>query len=537
MIDISKTGKNLSIVLQGGVFEKNSTEVTNIASEYRKLFPESEILLSISSSDFLNFPGSSENELIPYKQNLSNQKFINVCNILNSLVDKFIFCDNALPLPPVNVKHPNCNANYQIEAAKRGLAEATREFVLRVRNDFLFQDDSFINQYIEMSGNVRGRFSVFQERIMICSLFTINPYAVERLPFHYSDWFHFGKLADVRLLWDVPHISLNYMTYYMNNPYLPGSTELERHFLAKTGVEQYISFGFFSKHFPELKLACHNDVRSRRESIDILLDNFCILDHKKSPVYFPKYMNDFQYRPNQKICISHKSWDILSKNRNVDPEEILSYHKESIYKHDITKFPFVLNASDLKTKIGKKLGKDIVIPHTDTGGVAVFGPHFNIVGGSYRACIYISSLVCEGALMKVRATLDHGKEVLNEREFAFENYNNDFLETEKSLKIDFCFDCPHTLGQDFEIVIEVNRVEDMSISHIEIFDLKKNPDIKEMPLAFQYYMNISSKIMKKSLVEKRSRDPYAFFRDSKSILAKYPKKIFMEKYKEINTEE
>lgn len=278
MIDISRTGKNLSIVLQGGVFEKNSTEVTNIASEYRKLFPESEILLSISSSDFLNFPGSSENELIPYKQNLSNQKFINVCNILNSLVDKFIFCDNALPLPPVNVKHPNCNANYQIEAAKRGLAEATREFVLRVRNDFLFQDDSFINQYIEMSGNVRGRFSVFQERIMICSLFTINPYAVERLPFHYSDWFHFGKLADVRLLWDVPHISLNYMTYYMNNPYLPGSTELERHFLAKTGVEQYISFGFFSKHFPELKLACHNDIRSRRESIDILLDNFCILE-------------------------------------------------------------------------------------------------------------------------------------------------------------------------------------------------------------------------------------------------------------------
>lgn len=537
MIEISKTGENISIVLQGGIFEKNSTDVTNITTEYRKLFPDSEILLSISSSDFLDFPNSTENKLVPYKQNLKNQKFINVCNILNSLVDRFVYCDNALPLPPININHPDCNANYQIEAAKRGLKEATREFVLRVRNDFLFKDDSFIDQYLEMNGNARGRFSAFQERIMICSLFTINPYAVERLSFHYSDWFHFGKLADVRLLWDIPQLSLNYMTYYLNNPYLPGSTEIERHFLAKTGVEQYIAFGFFSKKFPDIQLSCHNDITSRRESIEILVDNFCILDHRKSPVYFAKYMKDFLYRPNEKICISHKNWEILAKNRNIDPEQVLSYPKEAIYKHDISSFPFVLNASDMKTKIGKSLGRDIVVPKTDTGGVVVFGPHFNLKRGTYRAFIYISSLVCKDTEMKIRATLNHGGEVLGERDLVFKDYHNDFLTKEGFLKIELHFSCLHDVGQDFEIVVEVNRVEDMSVSRIEIFDMRKNPELKEMPLLFQYYMEISSKIMKKTLVEKRQRDPYAFFRDSKSLLARYPRKLYMEKYKKINMEQ
>lgn len=559
MVDISMTGKNLSIVLQGGIFKKNSIDVANITSEYRNLFPDAEIVLSVSSSDFLD---PSKDELTTYKNTAKNQDFIRACNILNSAVDTVVFCGDALPLPPVNIKHPRCNANYQIEAAKCGLQKATREFVLRVRNDFLFKDNSFLIQYKEMSSNPRGMFSVFQERIMICSLFTLNPYAVERLPFHYSDWFHLGKLSDVRLLWNIPHINLNYMTYYMNNPYLPGSNELERHFLAKTAVEQYISFGFFSKKFPNIKLSCHNDIRSRRESIDILLDNFCILDDKKTSVYFPKYMKDFSFRPNEKICISHKSWDLLSRNRQIDPETILTYNKESIYGHTISSFPFRLNMSDMHTKIGMQLGKEIVVPKTDSGGVVVFGPHFEIVEGRYRARAYISSLVSKETTIKMSATLEHGKEVLHEAQFSFNDYHNNFSKTENFLTLDLDFTCPHKVGCDFEIVLDVDNVEDMAISHIEIFEAKRSlrtilasgrnknaaasrgeifeakeyPRMEEMPLLFRCYMNISAKIMKKSLVEKRNRNPYAFFHDSKSILARYPKKIYLSKYKAINKE-
>lgn len=470
MVDVNITGENLSIVLQGGIFKKNVSEVASIASEYRSLFPNSEIILSVSSTDFLDF---SKSTLSSCNVSAKNQEFISACNILNLVIDHLVFCGDALSLPPVNIKHPRCNANYQIEAAKCGLQKVTREFVLRVRNDFLFKDNSFLVQYKNMSDNPRGKFSIFKERVMICSLFTLNPYAIERLPFHYSDWFHLGKLSDVKLLWDIPHISLNYMTYYMNNSYLPGSNELERHFLAKTAVEQYIAYGFFSKKFPDIRLLCHNDIHSRRESIDILLDNFCILDDKKTQIYFPKYMKDFSFRPNAKICISHENWDLLSKNRHIDPEEILSCNKETIFKESISSFPFILNASDMYTKIGKLLGKDLVVPQTDNGGVVMFGPHFEIGEGQYRARTYISSLVCEKTIIKIRATLGHGREVLGEKEFLFENYNNDFSKTENFLKLDLDFVCLHSVGSDFEIVLEVDRVEDMAVSHVEILEEKK----------------------------------------------------------------
>lgn len=532
MTFIDNTGKNLSIVIQGGFFEKNAVEVAHITFEYRKIFPNSEIILSISSSDFLD---PSKKKLFPYSKIIKNRAILSACNILNTLVDKFVFCGDILPLPPVNIKHPNCNANYQIEAAKQGLKNATKEFVLRVRNDFLFKDNSFLEQYVEMCRNTRGSFSVFEERIMICSLFTLNPYALERLPFHYSDWFHFGKLSDVRLLWEeLPHISLNYMTHYVNNSYLPGSNELERHFLAKTAIEQYISFSFFSKKFSELQLSCHNDIYSRRESIDILLDNFCIFDDKKSPIYFPKYMKDFLFRPNEKICISHTNWNFLVKNRNTDPEKLLTYNKGQIYKNNICYFPFILNASDMKTKIGKYLGKDIVITKTDCGGVALFGPHYDLTGGMYCARIHMSSFVSKETLMKIRATLEHGEILLNEEEFLFKDYCNNFLKHKNFLEIDFHFICPDKVGKDFEIVLEIDRVEDMAISYVEIFNTENRPKIEEMPLAFRYYMGISSRFMKKSLLEKRDKNPYAFFKDSKSIFAKYPKKIYLDKWEKMN---
>lgn len=68
---ISDIGENLSIILQGGVFEKNAVEVTHIASEYRKIFPKSEIIFSISSSDFLA---------------ISNEKLVLCSSIKNNIL-------------------------------------------------------------------------------------------------------------------------------------------------------------------------------------------------------------------------------------------------------------------------------------------------------------------------------------------------------------------------------------------------------------------------------------------------------------------
>ncbi|KON63017.1 hypothetical protein KOEU_34990 [Komagataeibacter europaeus] len=44
---------------------------------------------------------------------------------------------------------------------------------------------------------LRRAFRSLKRRILISEFFTLDPYMFEILPFHYSDWFHFGLTEDV----------------------------------------------------------------------------------------------------------------------------------------------------------------------------------------------------------------------------------------------------------------------------------------------------------------------------------------------------
>jgi len=234
--------ESISIVIHGGCFEKNASELENILINYRKEFKESEIIFSISSSDFIDFNSSNERFISSYKKNMTS-----FCYVVNKFADKIAYTYMAQSLPPVYRDGANAHPNHMIESARNGLALASREFVLRTRNDLLFKDRSFIDKYIDLSNNYykKGKYTVFSAPVMIASIYTLNPFTVVRLPFHYSDWFNFGKLADIRPIWDVPFITLDFATYYYNHYYKVGSSEKERNFFFRTAVEQYIYFNFF----------------------------------------------------------------------------------------------------------------------------------------------------------------------------------------------------------------------------------------------------------------------------------------------------
>lgn len=94
--------KLISIVLHGGFFENNSSDVLNILINYREIFKKSEIIFSISSSDFIDFSKSTEFEVIAYKKNMEN-----ACRIVNEYADKIAYSYIAQPLPPVFRDGPN----------------------------------------------------------------------------------------------------------------------------------------------------------------------------------------------------------------------------------------------------------------------------------------------------------------------------------------------------------------------------------------------------------------------------------------------
>lgn len=459
--------KLISIVIHGGFFENNSSDVLNILINYREIFKKSEIIFSISSSDFIDFSKSTESEVIAYKKNMEN-----ACRIVNEYADKIAYSYIAQPLPPVFRDGPNSHPNHLIESAKNGLALATRQFVLRVRNDLLFKNRDFIEKYIELKEKYykEGKYTIFSSPIMISSLYTLNPYAEARLPFHFSDWFHFGKLSDIRPIWDIPLITLDFMTYYTTNYYRPGSLEKERNFFSRLAIEQYIYFTFFSYHFKDIKLDHHNDDRSIYESIQILLDNFIVTDICKLNIFYPKYRNGFNSYTDNNTRIMQESWEYLSSHRNIRPSNFLYFDQENLRHYRPKIFPLKIEVDQLFTKTGFHFGKSIVVPPEMPSGVACFGPYITLDQGIYKATVAISSLypMNHNCKIKVSATGNEGNIVLNSEDFYF-NKINKYNDQYTYLKI--CFRNPHKKLEKFEIVVSHEGNIDLAIDYIEISKL------------------------------------------------------------------
>lgn len=456
--------KLISIVIHGGFFENNSSDVLNILINYREIFKKSEIIFSISSSDFIDFSKSTESEVIAYKKNMEN-----ACRIVNEYADKIAYSYIAQPLPPVFRDGPNSHPNHLIESAKNGLALATRQFVLRVRNDLLFKNRDFIEKYIELKEKYykEGKYTIFSSPIMISSLYTLNPYAEARLPFHFSDWFHFGKLSDIRPIWDIPLITLDFITYYTTNHYRPGSLEKERNFFSRLAIEQYIYFTFFSYHFKEIKLDYHNDDRSTYESLQILLDNFIVVDVYNLNVFYPKYGNGFNPYTNNNTKIMQESWEYLVSHREINPSKLLHVARKNTRDYTPVIFPFRIEVDHLYTKTGFSFGKSLFVSPDAPPGVACFGPHMLLNKGHYTARVAVSSLypVNNNCKIKVAATGHEGSIVLGFKNFHFNKVNG---YTDQYTYLEISFNNPYDRLEKFEIVVSTEDQIDLAIDYIDI---------------------------------------------------------------------
>lgn len=461
---MSISNNSISIVVHGALFESTSSDLINALMQYRHAFKGAEIILSISSSDFVDFSLSTEESVAAHKKSMEN-----VCRAINEYVDKIAYGYLAQPLPPVFRDAPNCHANHMIESARNGLNLATREYVLRVRNDLVFKDRSIVDKYEELMGRFysSGPYTVFESPVMISSLFTLNPFAGGRLPFHYSDWFNFGRLSDIKPIWDVPLVTLDFMTFYNNNYYMAGSKEKERNFFSRTAIEQYVYYNFFSSHFDGLKLDFHNDDRSAPESIQILLDNFIVSDIFHLNVFYPKYYHAHVPFVDFNLRIMQGAWEFLSLHRDIDPVSFLKVSREDLRDHTPERFPLLIEADRLHSKTGFHFGKSLVIPYDAPPGVACFGPHITLKKGSYTADIRFSALYPEGdqCVIKVSATGEVGHITLDSKDYVVQKvdgYSSDFV----NLRLDF--DNYIDVLKNFEIVIETDGRIDMSIDFINI---------------------------------------------------------------------
>ncbi|WP_039795474.1 WavE lipopolysaccharide synthesis family protein, partial [Komagataeibacter europaeus] len=317
---------SLSIVVQGPLNKKNIIQTAQNISGWRHIFGSCRIVFSISQTDIMVFdgPGIISNPRL-IKKYCNNGLFYDALALITECCDVITLSGAAVSMPPVKRGVGNNNCNLQIESAKAGLEHANTEYVLRTRSDILFIDDKFIDFYIKNQALPRHRFAALKQRVLISEFFTLNPYTFETLPFHYSDWFHFGLTEDVRCLWDVPPYDIMDATYYERNPYQKSTGYREKKFLSKYAVEQYLYFTVFKKFFPELTLDYHDDHTSIKESIGILADNFVISDIIEVQTYFKKYEHLGKDEYIHSICIPYIMWKkIINNNEKIDYEFLFS---------------------------------------------------------------------------------------------------------------------------------------------------------------------------------------------------------------------
>lgn len=446
--------------MQGGVSQDTLSMVAIHCRHWRDIFPDAEIILSISTPDVIrgtHADGSTDDLTLAGPVRDRNLAKIALALIKTSC-DKVVQAQGALPLPPIKTDSPGPNnGNLQISAAQAGLAAATGTHILRTRADLIFADDSFIGQWIDGNGLQRGDHQLLRKRVLISYLYTLNPYTFERMPYHYSDWFHFGLAEDVRALWDVPFVTLADATFYKTHPYAEYSNHQERLVLTKRAVEQHITFNALVKLNSEVSLDYHNDLSQRKKSIDVLCDNFIVCDLIKAKCIFDKYAMDFENPAKRLHCIPPEDWRTLTLSAPAEREAFLLEKGRIAREPVLAPFPRHYPGIALRTKIGR-VERGTIIAHGKSG-ILVHGPYDILPRGSYTAIVEIIRIEGHG-LINIHLTLEEGARKLASRQV--------FVKDCEGCNIEIDFDVQVESGKQFEVVVDVPAFQFAEIKDVTV---------------------------------------------------------------------
>ena len=460
----------LSIVLQGALFQGNLIETATHCRHWRSLFPRAEIILSLSLSDAVF--GEVRDGVFQTMRLAPGLRhdghLLSALALMRASCDKIGLAEPALPLPPIKSDTPKLNnANLQIAAAQRGLWLATGRHVMRVRSDLVFLNRSFLDQVREAQAMPRGTAATFKERVLISWLYTLNPYTQERMPLHFSDWFHFGLLGDVRRIWAVPPMTLADAMYYRTHPHAPGSNARERLFNTRLAVEQHILYHCFKPAFPDLVLDHHNDCTSIQLATDILLDNFNICDLTRAGCVFNKYSGEFTDHTNRYHCLTREDWLALAGGRTEEPQAALAHkivEADDPANYQLGQgFPRTYPATRLTAKSAHLRNGELVA--VDPDGILFFGPYVTVPAGQYLATLHATTLEGPGSVW-LRVTASAGEQVLAERKVA--------VGAGVAVPLEVPFDVVAAKASKLEVVCTIKGMRGFAVSGVT-FSERKGP--------------------------------------------------------------
>lgn len=305
--------KDISIVVQGPVFGNNVTK--NCLSSLRKLFPNSKIIFSTwKNSDVsgLEFdvlvenddPGAKPCIFPPKGAKILEQKGSIYKYEFEGKVEELFAKDN--------------NGNRLLVSTKNGLEKVDTEYVLKLRSDIIFTSKKFL-KYWDKFPEYNGKYKIFKRRIINNANFSSFANVGEELqllPFHMSDWIHFGLSEDVKLLFSCPFQDEKSACDYFDENRPRKNYEPFPLCRWQYPPETYILVCLVKDKFPQLKYENTDDYNEQimRKSNMLMADNFIMLDQDQLSFEMEKYpFQFFWFQEFYNGLITHQQWQYLYK--------------------------------------------------------------------------------------------------------------------------------------------------------------------------------------------------------------------------------
>ncbi len=217
------------------------------------------------------------------RKNYPGAEIVQSTNIIDAkpegICDKFVVVDDPGTLKSDN----NRNLNRQIATTVAGIRASSGDIIVKLRSDILLTKGELIDIWAGAIKYYRGptKFPVFDEKILICNYYTVDPASGMNLCFHPSDWLVVGNRNDVLKLYDHDYHKLE--NEY--SPHVEGDRLMYR-------PEQYLwikslhKFGYTYFNI-DYDTDCHsNKIENTYQS---LIDNFIIFDKNMLNIVNTKY--------------------------------------------------------------------------------------------------------------------------------------------------------------------------------------------------------------------------------------------------------
>ncbi len=273
--------QDISVIVQGPIIAESHAEAgtARCLSAIREHLPEAEIILSTwkgADGQGLDFDALIEND-----------------------------DPGAVPLP----WGPPSNINRQIVSTQSGLKRGGRAYAMKIRTDCLLTSDACLARFNDFPAR-SDNYLFFQQRILIPEIFSRDP-ALDAAPFlfHPSDVFQFGRMEDLRQLWDIPRLQANDLVIRAQQPWYfnlyPGSW--------RCMPEQYIWTAFLEKHGVAASLEGYWQFTLAQAVVSeaSIVNNFQIVGHDAMGLQLPRRLTEFW---NAHSVYTHGAWTELYRS-------------------------------------------------------------------------------------------------------------------------------------------------------------------------------------------------------------------------------